>query len=80
MTIQFDESIWNDPLTELEVNDGKPLIIKLPRQIDPEKAEAIESTMNAANGAANTVATGNIAINILLGTSLKFLWGMINTL
>ena len=36
--------------------------------------------MNAANGAANTVATGNIAINILLGTSLKYLWGMINTL
>ena len=36
--------------------------------------------MNAANGAANTVATGNVVLNILLGSSLKFLWGMINTL
>ena len=36
--------------------------------------------MGAANGAANTVATGNIVLNILLGSSLKFLWGMINTL
>ena len=36
--------------------------------------------MNAAQGTANAVATGNVFVNILLGTSLKFLWGMINTL
>ena len=48
--------------------------------MDPGKAEAIASTMDAANGAANTVATGNIIVNILLGSSLKLLWGMINTL
>ena len=36
--------------------------------------------MDAASGAANSFATGNLVINILLGSSLKFLWGMINTL
>ena len=36
--------------------------------------------MDAANNTANTVATGNIVVNILLGSSLKLLWGMINTL
>ena len=36
--------------------------------------------MDAANSATNTILTGNIFINILLGSSLKFLWGMINTL
>ena len=56
------------------------MIIELPRQIDPEVAEAILSTMDAAQGTANAIATGNVFVNILLGASLKFLWGMINTL
>ena len=36
--------------------------------------------MDVAQGTANAIATGNIFVNILLGASLKFLWGMINTL
>ena len=36
--------------------------------------------MSAASNTANTFATGNIAINIVLGSSLKLLWGMINML
>ena len=36
--------------------------------------------MSAATNTANTFATGNIALNIILGSSLKLLWGMINTL
>lgn len=36
--------------------------------------------MGAANSAGNAVATSNLAVNILLGASLKYLWGMINTL
>ena len=31
ITIRFDQSIWDDPLTEVEVNEGQPLIIYLPR-------------------------------------------------
>ena len=48
--------------------------------MDPETAAAMASAMDTANGAANSITTGNIVINILLGSSLKFLWGMINTL
>ena len=48
--------------------------------MDPDEMKEILSTMNGANGAANTIATGNTFLNILLGSSLKFLWGMINTL
>ena len=36
--------------------------------------------MSAATSTANTFATGNIVLNIVLGSSLKLLWGMINTL
>ena len=36
--------------------------------------------MDAAQGAANSVATGNVVLNIVLGSSLKLLWGLINTL
>ena len=36
--------------------------------------------MSAATSTANTFATGNIVLNIILGSSLKLLWGMINTL
>ena len=48
--------------------------------MDPGTAEAIAATMDSANGAANTLATGNLVVNIVLGSSLKLLWGMINTL
>ena len=76
----FDSPVFSDPLSEISVNDGKPLLVKLPRQIDPEQAAAITSTMDKAQGAANTIATGNIFVNIVLGASLKLLWGMINML
>ena len=36
--------------------------------------------MSATHSAANTIATGNVVLNIILGSSLKLLWGMINTL
>ena len=36
--------------------------------------------MSAATSTANTFATGNIVLNIILGSSLKLLWSMINTL
>ena len=80
ITIKFDQSVWYDPNSDVEVNEGRPLVIQLPRQMDPETAAAMASAMDTANGAANTITTGNIVINILLGSSLKFLWGMINTL
>ena len=47
--------------------------------MDPVQAEAIASAMDAMQGTANAVATGNIAINLSLSTSLKLLWGMVNT-
>ena len=78
--IKFNDTYFDDPLTEVSINQGKPLVIRLPRQLDPATAEAIAATMESANGAANTLATGNLVINILLGSSLKQLWSMINTL
>jgi hypothetical protein len=48
--------------------------------MDTAKAAVITSTLSSANNAANTFATANLALNILLGASLKPLWGMINTL
>ena len=55
-------------------------MIPLPQMIDEGKAAALASTMDAAQGASNTVALVNLFINIVLGASLKTLWGMINTL
>ena len=80
ISIKFNDTYFEDPMTEISVNRGEPLVIKLPRQLDPGTAEAIAATMDSANGAANTLATGNLVINIVLGSSLKLLWGMINTL
>ena len=36
--------------------------------------------MDAIQDGGNTIATGNVVINIVLGFSLKLLWGMINIL
>ena len=35
--------------------------------------------MDTASNTANAFATGNIVVNVLLGASLKLLWGLINT-
>ena len=55
-------------------------MIELPRQIEEAEAEQIASAMTTATSTANSFATGNIVLNIILGSSLKLLWGMINTL
>ena len=80
ISVTFDPTVFFDPDSDFKINEGDPLFIDLPRQIDPEKAEVIESTMNAVQGTANVIATGNVFVNIALSASLKFLWGMINTL
>ena len=64
---------------DLEINDGEPLIVPLPRQMDPLEAEELSQTMDTATNTANVIATGNIVINVFLGASLKLLWGLINT-
>ena len=56
------------------------MVFDLPRQIDPEQAAALTSSLDTAQATANTVATGNVVLNIVLGSSLKLLWGLINTL
>ena len=48
--------------------------------MEEAEAEQIAAAMSTATSTANTFATGNIALNIVLGSSLKLLWGMINTL
>ena len=52
----------------------------LPRQLNPEQAEAIQIAIDSVENAANAIATSNIALNLSLSMTLKFLWGMINTL
>ena len=46
MSLTFNSTIITDPLSDYEINEGNATIIKLPRQIDPEKAAEIESIMN----------------------------------
>ena len=55
-------------------------MVELPRQINPDQAAAIESIAGAAENASQLVALGNGVLNVVLGTSLKFLWSMLNTL
>ena len=80
ISISFDKKYFYDPLSDFEINSGDTLILDLPRQIDPAEAEEIETVMSAATNTANTLATGNVVLNIVLGSSLKLLYGIINTL
>jgi len=48
--------------------------------MDPVKAAETGEALSKTNSVGTTFATANVAINILLGASLKPLWGMINTL
>lgn len=80
VSISFDSSVFVDPETDFKINGGELLLIELPRQIDPELLEVLESTLSSAGSAANTVGIGTTIVNVLLGTSLKMLWALINTL
>ena len=80
LMISFDNSIFTDPDSNVEINSGEALLVKLPSQINAEEAAAIGAAMGTATSSANTFASGSMALNIVLGASLKFLWGMINTL
>ena len=42
-------------------------------------AEALDGAIGGAMSSSNAVMTTNTIINIILGASLKLLWGMINT-
>ena len=72
--------MFGDPDSDFDINDGEPLAIKRPRMIDQAQAEAIDEAMGNAQATANVIASGNILVNIVLKSSLKNLWGMINTL
>ena len=48
--------------------------------MDPGMAETLGSAMAATESAGSVVSSGNLIINIILGSSLKYLWSMINTL
>ena len=47
--------------------------------MDKGMAAAVEGAVGGAMASSNAVMTGNTIINIILGASLKLLWGMINT-
>ena len=76
----MDDRVFRDPDTDYSINDGSMIEFELQRQIDPEKAAQVEAVAGTASGVATFFTTGNILLNIILGLSLKALWGMINTL
>ena len=47
--------------------------------MDKGMAAAVEGAVGGAMTSSNAVMTTNTIINIILGSSLKLLWGMINT-
>ena len=47
--------------------------------MDKGMAEALDGAIGGAMTSSNSVMTINTVINIVLGSSLKLLWGMINT-
>ena len=80
LRVTIDTSTIKDPELDTEIEANEPILIDLPRQIDEEQVKLIKDTMQVAQSSANTVASSNVLVNFILGTSLKFLWGMINTL
>ena len=79
LELSFDQSYFKDPISDFDVNGGEPLVIPLPRQLDKDMAGELAGAVDTAISGSNAVMTANTVINIILGSSLKLLWGMINT-
>ena len=54
--------------------------IKIQRQLSLEMALTAKSIEKKQKVLVNTISTSSVAVNILLGLSLKYLWGMVNVL
>ena len=67
MTHQFVEGLQADE-------------IDLPRLLDQDLADNYASTLDTSAGATTSVLTFNLIIDILLGSTLKLMWGMVNIL
>ena len=52
---------------------------QLPRLIDSNEAKLVETIDNVSD-AQTSVLTLNLVLDVLLGSSLKFMWSMVNTL
>ena len=76
-----------DPTYFVSAQDSKTTILKgtrLQLTIDQPlaPADAVETLKSVNSGAekANVLATSSLPVNIVLGASLKYLWGMVNSL
>ena len=78
--LTFDDSVFSDPITDIQVNSGEKLFFDLPRQMDAKTAKQLTETLHVVSDSANSSATVTIVVNIVLGISLKFVWGLINIL
>ena len=50
------------------------------RQLSLEMAQTAKSIEKKQKVLVNTISSSSVAVNILLGLSLKYLWGMVNML
>ena len=80
VSVKFDERVFDDPFSYFEINDGEPIIVELPRQVDQGQAEAVEAAMESVKTVGGSVAVGTSIGQVLLNSSLKVLWGLISTL
>jgi len=80
ISIHFDKSVFQDEYSDFEVNDGLPLIVALPRQLNSLEAETIQLSMSGVKGTASTVGIGATILSIFLSFSLMALWDLINIL
>jgi hypothetical protein len=53
--------------------------IEMDRQLSDDAKASVQS-MEKGSQTANAFATASLPLNIVLGVSLKYLWGMVNTL
>lgn len=52
----------------------------IPPQVTQEMHESIDSTNGSVETLTNLFSLSTITVNVLLGFSLKFLWGLVNVL
>ena len=70
-------SAWDFQTTVLK---DTSLSIQLDQRLVPEELQQTMNSINSKAEKANLLATSSLPINLALGVSLKYLWGMVNSL
>ena len=80
IVVSMRESLFVDIESGLFIESNDEMIREIPRQMKPDFAEKFDKNVVRANQVVTSLIGLNLILKLLLQRSLKYIWGIVNTL